>query len=85
MHTHYHVYIYICIYGYTYIHIYVYVCIPKYNLLSMYNATGMDVFRVDQWIHLEDNSCTKAQGTLQKRGQEDKPKDQELSCEIFVS
>lgn len=79
MHTHYHV----CIYGYTYIHIHVYVCIPKYNLLSMYNVTGMDVFRNDQWIHLEDNSCTKAQRTLQKRGQEDRPKDQELSCEIL--
>lgn len=54
-------------------------------MLSMYNVTGMDVFRDDQWIHLQGNSCIKAQGTLQKRGQEDKPNDQELSCEIFVS
>jgi hypothetical protein len=33
----------ICICIYIYIHIYIYIYIPKYNLLSLYNVTGIYV------------------------------------------
>lgn len=49
-------YIFICMQTYIYIHIGTYIC--KYNLLNLYNVTGMYIFRDD---HLVCSSMGKRQ------------------------